>query len=317
MIERDSRFEITFTALCFWIIIGAYIDSWAHHHGQTESFFSVWHIPLYSGFFATWFYMFLTMFWNGWQWKRSLPQGYWPSFLGCVVFFAGGFGDMVWHSLFGVEASIEALLSPTHLILAIGTGLIVSGPLRASFSRYGYPMGLREWVPALSSATLLLSVLTFMTEYANPLTHIMTMSKEFTSLALGIVGIILYSIFFSSFILVLATRWKLPFGSATFILLINSVLMSFLHGAYQMIIVGFFSGLACDYVYQQLRPSRGKDFEFRLFSFAIPTIFFMFYFAALFATIGVAWSVHAWAGSIVIAGIAGLLSSYAILQPGR
>lgn len=317
MVERDSRFEMTFTALCFWIVIGAYLDSWAHHHGQTESFFSPWHIPLYSGFAVTWLYLFLTMFWNGWQWKRSLPHGYWLSFIGCVVFFIGGFGDMVWHSLFGIEASIEALLSPTHLLLALGAGMVVSGPIRAAFSRYGYPMGLREWVPALSSATLLLSVLTFMTEYANPLAHAMTTQKDFLSLALGTSGIILYSVFISSFILVLATRWKLPFGSATFILLINSVLLSFLHDTYQMIIVGLFSGLACDYLYQQLRPSREKDFEFRLFSLLIPSVFFTLYFAALLSTVGIAWSVHVWAGSIVLAGIAGLLSSCAILQPGR
>lgn len=39
---------------------------------------------------------------------------------------------MLWHSRFGIEAGIEALLSPTHLVLALGGMLMVSGPLRAA-----------------------------------------------------------------------------------------------------------------------------------------------------------------------------------------
>ena len=41
---------------------------------------------------------------------------------------AGAIGDMFWHIIFGIEVSIDALLSPTHLLLLIGALLILSGP---------------------------------------------------------------------------------------------------------------------------------------------------------------------------------------------
>jgi len=39
------------------------------------------------------------------------------------------------------------------------------------------------------------------------------------------------------------------------------------------------------------------------------------YFLALMLTEGVAWSVHAWTGAIVLAGAAGWLLSYLVLPP--
>ena len=47
----------------------------------------------------------------------------------------GAVGDMVWHIVFGFEVSVEALLSPTHLLLALGGTLIVTGPVRAAWQR--------------------------------------------------------------------------------------------------------------------------------------------------------------------------------------
>ena len=49
---------------------------------------------------------------------------------------------MIWHEIFGVETGVEALLSPTHLMLALGGSLMVSGPFRvwlASALRPGSP----------------------------------------------------------------------------------------------------------------------------------------------------------------------------------
>jgi len=54
---------------------------------------------------------------SGRPWSRALPAGYGLSLLGVLIFAAGGIGDMIWHVLFGIEADVEALLSPTHLLL--------------------------------------------------------------------------------------------------------------------------------------------------------------------------------------------------------
>jgi hypothetical protein len=39
--------------------------------------------------------------------------------------------------LFGIKVDLEALLSPTHLLLAVGGALISTGPLRTALNRPG------------------------------------------------------------------------------------------------------------------------------------------------------------------------------------
>src|SRR5919201_3885658 len=77
--------------------------------------------------------------------------------------------DMTWHLLFGIEANVEALLSPTHLILALGMTLILTGPLRAAWRRADEAVGMwtAQW-PMLLSLTFMFSMLTFFTQYAHP-----------------------------------------------------------------------------------------------------------------------------------------------------
>ena len=64
-----------------------------------------------------------------------MPVGYGLSGLGALIFAAGGMTDLIWHTIFGIEAGVEALLSPTYLVLALGLGLIASGPVRAAWRR--------------------------------------------------------------------------------------------------------------------------------------------------------------------------------------
>jgi len=113
------RFDWMVIALSSWFVGGLFLDGWAHTHGKVDtSFFTPWHGVLYSGHLATLLYL-------GWQWsrQRTLPAGYGLSLAGALLFVVGGVGDFIWHELFGIERSIEALLSPTHLLLALGLAL--------------------------------------------------------------------------------------------------------------------------------------------------------------------------------------------------
>jgi hypothetical protein len=47
-----------------------------------------------------------------------------------------------------------------------------------------------------------------------------------------------------------------------------------------------------------------------LFAFVVPTVLYLFYFLALILTSGIAWSIHLWLGSTLMAGIVGVLLSY-------
>jgi len=156
-----------------WFIGGVYLDGWAHNHGKVDdSFFTPWHGVLYSGYGATAGVLLAALFRNraaGLSWRRALPDGYAVSLFGALVFAVGGVGDLLWHTVFGIETGTEALLSPTHLSLALGGSLMAAGPLRAAWRRIDTPpAGWLGWLPVLLSATVLMSFITFMSQFAHP-----------------------------------------------------------------------------------------------------------------------------------------------------
>lgn len=48
----SERFDRTMVLLCGWLILGLYIDGWAHRHYPIETFFTPWHALLYSALLA-------------------------------------------------------------------------------------------------------------------------------------------------------------------------------------------------------------------------------------------------------------------------
>ncbi|MGY0235187.1 hypothetical protein [Longispora urticae] len=119
-----------------WLVGGALADGWAHNNIRTlETIFTPWHAILYSGFIATGLWtVFLAhrrraahRLW----WRDAWPAGYRTGVIGAVIFFFAGNLDLVWHSVFGIETDLDALFSPTHVGLAIGSGLLLTSPLRS------------------------------------------------------------------------------------------------------------------------------------------------------------------------------------------
>jgi hypothetical protein len=109
----------------------------------------------------------------------------------------------------------------------------------------------------------------------------------------------------------------LPVGSLTLVFTLNAVLMSFMHDQYRFIPAAALAGLAADLLLRWLRPSVVRSGPLRLFAFAIPAIYYALYFVVLIVTQGLGWSVHLWTGSIVLAGVVGLLLSYLIIPPAQ
>src|SRR5688572_23413943 len=132
----SSRFDWAATVLSLTFLGGVYLDGWAHTHGRVdETFFTPWHAALYSGYLATAGLLVGRAAWGrarGASWGRMMPGGYLLSLLGAGFWVFGGPFDLAWHTGFGFEASVEALMSPAHVVLALGLGLMASGPLRAA-----------------------------------------------------------------------------------------------------------------------------------------------------------------------------------------
>ncbi len=168
------RFDAAMISLSTWLLGGLFLDGWAHAHiFGLDSFFTPWHAVFYSGALAVAAFLAGSL-WHyhaqGYAWWCALPAGYAPSLLGMAIFGFSGLGDLFWHTRFGIEVGVAALLSPTHLGLGLGIGLIVTGPLRAAWQRPD-PAPRPGWaalLPMLLSLTYLLSLLTFITEYVHP-----------------------------------------------------------------------------------------------------------------------------------------------------
>src|SRR5258708_4613547 len=107
------RFDWVMAVLITWMIGGIYLDGWAHNHGKGDtSFFTPWHAFLYSGCLAITITLFASMAINysrGKTWSKALPSGYRLPLIGAALFGLAGLGDMLWHTLFGIELNLEAL----------------------------------------------------------------------------------------------------------------------------------------------------------------------------------------------------------------
>lgn len=322
-------FDWLMAALGAWLIGGLYLDGWAHtHNPNLETFFTPWHGALYSGFLvqaALLAGLFVRNLRRGYPFTTALPNGYGLSLLGAVIFMVGGLGDMVWHILFGIEIGVEALLSPTHLVLAFGGVLLITGPLRAGLKRANDASWL-SYFPLLISTTLLFSIFTFFTDYAHPLggTWITSVDRPgqgyvFVTQALGITTFLFQSALLAAITLVLIRNHKLRPGALTFMLTINSAMMVVMHDLFfgvnpvLLFATGVLAGLAADVLVWRLNPSIVNLRALRLFSAALPAIVYLFYFLAALFTVGLWWSIHLWTGAVVLCGVMGWLVSYLVV----
>ena len=162
--------------LALLLIAGLTLDIWAHNHGEVDqSFFTPWHAVLYGAMALNGIVLGCVMAINvlrkGYPWRRALPVGYGLTMVGVIAFAIGGGFDLWWHTIFGIEVGTDALLSPTHLVLATSAALIFTGPLRSAAFRLDAqsPARYSSHGPLLLSATATLTLLGMFTQYAHPL----------------------------------------------------------------------------------------------------------------------------------------------------
>ena len=313
----------------FWLMIGIFVDGWAHNHlgGTLETFFTPWHAIFYSGFLAT-------ALWIGWlgqqgvrQGRRGLaafPDGYELGAIGVVVFALGGLGDMVWHTLFGIEVSIDALLSPTHLLLFLGAELLVLSPLvacwRAPTSRRAPGQGV--WLAVLSM-TAALSFASFMHMYAWALVDLPNAASYDGARSL-LTSTLLTGLMLSAPVLLLLRRWQLPFGAVGLMYLLNTALMrgmaTELGNLPIIFVLALLAGLAADLLIYWWRPSPGRPLAYRAFSVLLPLLLWVPFFAGAHfvgaqGMNAFGASLELWTGACVMSALGGLVLSTLIVPP--
>ena len=168
------RMDWILTILSVWLIGGFYVDLWAHSHGQVDdTFFTPWHALLYAA--AASFGVVLGAAAiagrpRGIPLRETLAPPYRVAFLGFLLFGIAGVLDLGWHAMFGFEADVESLMSPSHLLLATSGMSMVGAPIRSAGARLleGAPRTWRTAGPVVIPLAMAVAILVAFTQYAHP-----------------------------------------------------------------------------------------------------------------------------------------------------
>jgi hypothetical protein len=312
--------DLITVTLASWLTLGGFVDGFAHRNLDTpETFFTPWHAVLYSGFLAV-------AFWLAWLVIRdrprvfsltgAIPFGYGTSVAGVAVFMAGAIGDMLWHIVFGIEVSIDALLSPTHLLLLIGALLILSGPLRAAwFDADPSSPGLRPLLPAVVAATMAAAQLGFFFQYMDGTSvrfmetpYLPGAESGYFAVVAGVGSVLITTVILMGTLLLLMRRWVLPFGAGLVLFGGFGLLMELLEGFdyQQELIAPVMAGLAVDLLVRSLRPGADRPAALRILAFTVPFVMWIVHFGLFSVFVEINWPVAVWSGLIFFAGLTGV-----------
>lgn len=320
--------------LCTWVLAGIAVDGWAHTNlGGLETFFTPWHALFYSGFGAT-------AAWIAWSTVsrrrpgqtlvQAIPLGYELAVAGLILFAVGGVGDMIWHEVFGIEVGVDALLSPTHLLLYAGVFLIVTSPFRAAWRRPDQP-GFKAFSPVLLSAALAAGLTAFMLMYLSPVFQTDMARSDVDWLAgnpnagflhfmnqrAGVASVLVTTAVVISPLLLILRRWRLPFGSCAFVFGLVAALVQGIRAfeAPELIAAAVGGGLLADAAAARLKPSPARPNALRLFAGLAPAALWGVYVLTLALTDGVGWAPELWSGAILWSALVGLGLSLLIQPP--
>jgi hypothetical protein len=318
-------------ALIGLVVVGAvYADGRAHILGLPDSFFTPWHAFLYGG-------LALMVVWlavmgrgaarrSGMRRFAAIPAGYGYSVVGAALFAVGGVADMIWHLIFGVEFGIDALLSPSHLLLFIGGALLLSGPLLA-FRRRATTR-LRDRVPALLAVVGLTGVAAFALSYLSAFftdapTILLSREPEGTEAHIvseGLASAGLGSFIVTSLVLaipavhLLRTRAWFP-GAFTVLVTAIAAMASSLTGFQNLetVVAAFISAAVLDIVVIAFRRRTSERAIELLVAAGLPLFVGSGQLIAIAASLGLGWS-EAMSSGVVL--VSALVSFFIVLVVG-
>jgi hypothetical protein len=308
-----------------WFALGMFVDAWAHSNlAKLETFFTPWHAVFYSGFAATAGWI-LWLVWGqvrtGRRGRAAVPAGYGAAVVALPVFAVSGAGDLVWHTVFGIETSTNIFFSPSHLGLVGSMVVILTSPLRAAWSRY--PPGSRPAGRALLPAVLTLafagSLMLLFLSYANPLRfdarHVVSLlsDRDDDDPAKWLVAsMLVFGELLLLPLLLVARRWPLPPGAATVVFgadaLISATLLGFRADRMALVYGLLATGVLVDLVAVVLQPAGGRRAAFWAFGALTPGLTWaVFLVVSAFGAGRLPTIVEYWTGIPVVAGLLGWL----------
>jgi len=144
-------------------------------------FLSSWHLVLYGGVTAVGVWLGVGAIRHG---PRFVASAGWTT-AGFLMLAVGGMADAAWHAAFGTEANVEALVSPPHLLVFAGLGLLLTSPIVILWRRPERRLGVVPSLVALSSMVTFLLVTSLFTGFLSPLASGMSLSQGYVEPMVG------------------------------------------------------------------------------------------------------------------------------------
>ena len=285
-----------------WLIGGLFLDGWAHNNTTVESFFTPWHLVLYSGYAATAAWIFSRVVHH-----RAVPAGYGLGVVGVAMFGVGGVGDLIWHTIFGVEVNLAALISPSHTTLFVSGLLFLTCPLRAAWSdpHSRRRVSFAKLSPALASLTLATATVAFFFQEFSPFLSNSATLAPGQSEREGLAGVLITTAILLVPALLLLRRWAVPFGAFTALFGVVCAMMAPIKGFETgwTALAGLVAGITADMVVRRLQPGPTRPGAVRVFAVTVTLVMWLAYYGLLAVVYTLGWSVELWGGSTAMAAL--------------
>lgn len=302
----SRRDELAFAVFSTWSVVGLFLDGWSHRHDKPETFFTPYHLVLYSGFAAA------VLWWATESSRRrragepfTVPGGR-LTVLAVAMIALGGGADMVWHEVFGVEADTEALLSPTHLLLFVGGILLTTAPVRGAWSAAGdVAPTLVEFLPRVLTLALATSIAAFVTQFVHPFLADTFLPGDAADEWIG--GLFLHTVILMVPLLTVLRRWRVPPGTVTVYVAAVTLLVLGLEAfeRWPVVIAALVAGAVGDALVD--RP--------HALGAAVPAALWALFFAVVPFTDDFDWTVELWAGATTVAALGGVALAVLAFPP--
>jgi hypothetical protein len=314
LLNNPRAFDAVVAFLMAGIVLSAYIDAYAYVKVPGRVIHNIVGIDperaALAGVTVCWFLLTGFLFNSfgqglrqGLPWNRALPDGYTGSLAAALVFGAALIADTYWPPAAGSNTlGLDALFTPPHVVEIAAAAVMVSGPLRSAARRGETTAG----VVTLVSASLLLSVFTFATQFVHPLIDPWSSSDPqlvpatvavWIAQNLGVSGLMIQATILACTGLLLNSGFKLRPGSLTFVFTINGLFVTITKTHFNLLPVAIACGLAGDawLAWTSRRPGRPSASLCAVIAGAFTTADLI----AIELEHGTSWNLSLWAGVII------------------
>ncbi|SEP53545.1 hypothetical protein [Amycolatopsis saalfeldensis] len=320
------REDLGAALLGLWLVIAVFLDGRAHWLGLPDSFFTPWHGLLYGGLLALGAWL-LAMGWrrrgtvSGRRTVFNPPPGFgWP-LTGAGIFAAGGVADLAWHQVFGIEAGIDALLSPSHLMLFVGAGFLLSGPVLAAREKGTGASTLPVTLAVLALSAVAAFALSFLSGFfTDAATYAVGHFPEGTPAHIaaetraeaGLGSYVVTSVVLVVPLAYLVRNWRIPFGVVagyvTAHAALASTLVNFGFTGARIVLAAAVAGVLADIVLSGARRAGISARAQSLVTAAlVPVLLWSSVLSTVQLTYGVQWSAELVGGVVVVSALLALL----------